>query len=192
MPYRERLNHYKRHFARADGITLFGRDAGVICVEAPNVIPKGRTLDDVWGFVERLQACELDWLWESDAADVPTLLTAATAPELVAELRAREHARYWPRTTLVGADRGCAGEIATADVLPSALRRFAATEQGPVRIVVFQIGGTPEQRIFLPHRRVRAVDDLLAQLGIDPDDAAHRRDYVPQSGITLEALYRAS
>lgn len=192
MPYRERRNHYKRQFARDNGMTLFTRASGVVCVEAPNIIPNRRSLDDVWGFVYALRSRDLDWVWLGGSIEMPVVLSGATEHALIADLRAGEDARHWPHTTLVGVDPGRADELAPPDAFAAALLRFAATEDGPIRIVVFQIGGAPEQRVFLPHQRVRAVDELLTEFGIGPDLAARQCEYVPRSGITLEALYRAS
>ena len=120
---------------------------------------------------------ELEWYWsrarsrpvdDRQFASRPSevLLTPVNAQSinnLIDDFRERDVDGCGRSIQLIAWDRHA--DIRSAEALRSALDTFTEYEQGPLRMVVIQVGDSPEY-IFVPHDPAESVSDVLEELGV--------------------------
>lgn len=127
----------------------------------------------------QLLVSSLDWCWESSpcssrAPNVPwtplpsrplTYLTLEETPALLADLS--EHNERYPRAfSFFGVDLGMGKTILNMSKRKSFLEAFASHAAEPIRVVMVQEGDMDNDYVFVAHKHIEHVHDLLKQWGI--------------------------
>ena len=160
---------------------------------------------NLFGEPDRLRdllSSELDWYWasarprpvedpqfSSRPAEVRmTPVNAQSIDILIDDFRERDVDGYGRTIDLLGCDLNA--DIRSPQALEFALKTFAALEHGPLRIVVIQVGDSPEY-IFVPHHPVESVATLLDGWGIT-SGALATKPYARLHTVKLELLIPGS
>lgn len=184
-------------------ITRYVRDAGVICYELPvfRGLEAGETT-----VVQQLLTRGLHWCWEScrraEAANVEvvgdlpekralTELTTETSATLLADLQEVDTEHDLRFVAVFGVDPGTLGMVMDPYQfhLRQALEHFVRFQQGPIRVVLIQIGDKNEDYVFVPHEPLEPVKKLLEAWGIVPEAAVKNRRYFSLGVASLESSY---
>jgi hypothetical protein len=149
-------------------------------------------------FAHQLLSSNLDWYWYSerlqpdadvpDSSDLPdirpwTQLRADNVGLLTAEIQVWGKSDEGRNVVILGVDPSAVTMPVDEAQIRAALRSFATREEGPVRIVLIQIGDQPQEFLFIPRKSVGPVNSLLETWGIRPDivrrdsDLAHLEAY---------------
>ncbi len=160
------------------------RDKGAICYRTPIFEPT-----PIIGVPELLLSSGLSWMWESspglldaEAATyyMPersmTMLTWETASSLIADLEERVD-DYGRAVSIFGYDPDISDLLLDPARRHVALQEFAALEQGPIRIILFQEPDSPSDYVFVPHSPVEHVAQLLDHWGISQDGLGEKSPY---------------
>ncbi len=181
-------------------VTAYLRDRGVICYEAP-LFDDQRLLA---GIPQQLLSTGLDWYWESartaeagDSSQVRNLpptrpltqLTHDSVTSLHADLRDRDVDGYGRFVAIVGVDPDTTRSPLDHARLRTALEAFIEREEGPIRIVVCQIGDTPRDYIFAPHDPIEPVRGLLEGWQVIPSAIRKTYPYEKLRTVKLESLF---
>ncbi|CUU10333.1 hypothetical protein GBSOP10_10679 [Armatimonadetes bacterium GBS] len=151
---------------------------------------------------EHLLSSGLAWCWQSGrdaplAPDSPiqylpekrplTRLTRDNKQELSDEFRERDIEGYGRFITIIGCDMEAVETLLDVSQMRQALKAFADTETPPVRMVLNQITDSAAVHIFVPHRPVQAIQNLLWVFEI-PTWVRQVRPYRQLWGAKLEEV----
>jgi len=182
-------------------VVLYSRERGPVCYEIP-LFGEEHTLGER---TRQLLSSGLDWHWVSArarAADGPserpslpetrelTPLTPESVASLVADLKERDIDGYG-RTVLLAGAEPARPDAAPAAAFEEALRAFSERGDGPVRIVVVQIGDSPAEHVFVPHQPPAQVVQLLRSWRILPNAPGKIRPYDELRLASLESALRS-
>ena len=174
---------------------FYTRETGPVCWEAV-VFPA--PADPAAALARELRESGLAWQWESARphpeqettdASLPavrplTPLDEASEGELLRDLAETDQDDY----------RRFVALFATDDPLPpeglrAALEAFCRREEGPLRAVVVQVGDSPAEHVFVPHRPAPEVSALLDRWGLTAGPPPPERPYRRLWTASLESLY---
>lgn len=114
-----------------------------------------------------------------------TELTVSTKKVFVDDFLERDVDGYGRSAFVLGTDQG--QSFITMDGLKKALERFADHEEGPIRVVIIQVGDSPEY-VFVPHEPTESVARLLRNWGVDSPNKITKRPYERLHLVKLESL----
>lgn len=182
---------------------VYIRNRGPICYEVP-LFDNHALLAEL---PRQLLSSDLSWCWESmrlgpmastsDVPDLPpkrpvTQLTLGNAASLIGDFRERNIDGYGRFVAIFGVDPDTVVTLLDEARLRSALYNYSTQEEGPIRIVLIQIGDQINDYIFVPHRPIEPVSRLLETWGIHPAAVYKTRRYKKLGVVTLESLYGLS
>lgn len=177
---------------------LYTRKDRPICYETP-VLGKETQISALPG---QLLSSGLGWCWESERTDgvasdwahlgLPdkrqmTELTAENTALLQNDLRERNVDDYGRAIGIFGGDPEAISTLLDEATFRAALAAFSHREEGPIRIVIVQIGDSPVDDIFVPNQPCERVRKLLETWNIGPHTVRKTRRY--PKGRLLEAIY---
>jgi hypothetical protein len=119
-----------------------------------------------------------------------TQLTAENTALLQNDLRERNIDDYGRAIGIFGVDSTAVSTLLDEAGFRTALQAFSGREEGPIRIVILQIGDHPSDHIFVPHEPCERVKRLLEAWSIGPKTVRQTRRYGRNK--LLEAIYELS
>ena len=175
-------------------MTAYLRDRGPICYEKQIFdIDKESLLE----FTERLLASGLTWHWESQPAHkeyggvkrAATMLTSNVVPDFIDDLLEEDADGYGRAIALFGLDPDRESTVFDEAARQEMLAEFTQSEEGPIHAVIIRIEDIRDQYIYVRHRPIEPVGDLLASWEITSSTKMHTRHYEKLRGARLEVLY---
>lgn len=157
--------------------TLYTREKGPICYEIRLFCwdaPAER-------FLEQVLRSSVRWYWESSRRYEPnavsaqlglpanrgvTLLTEASADEFMQDLKERDVSGDMRFIVLYGLDPAVSPSSQVTVWLHDALQEFLRKEQGPLWMVIIQIGDCNYEQVFVTHAPPAPILELLRAWGI--------------------------
>jgi hypothetical protein len=181
-------------------VSIFKRDDGVICYVAP-IFGDKRCVYELPSYLlslgvpcywasERSGAVALD----SEAQDLPanrgfTLLIENNASSLVQDFLEHDIDGDGRFITIVAMDGSRSSQPLDYILLQPTLERFAAHEEGPIRMVMVKLNDTFNAHIFVPHKPIETVGMLLVDLGLTSSTNREIRSYKSLRLAKLESLF---
>ena len=146
---------------------------------------------------------ELSWLWQSKRVRTvapggpqlpekrsPTLLDEHSASVFLEDALERDVDGYGRFLAVFGVDTNAVPSITDESSLKAALTQFSRTEEGPIRIVIVQIGDSVLEHIFVPHKRIGPVERLFEAWGINESAINWKLSYKTLFLARLESLFK--
>ncbi len=144
----------------------FTREAGPICYELP-------VFGDPAAGVARLTGSPFVWYWESARRERPAPFASRrlerldeSAARLLEALAHRDADELGLFVAAYGVHADAA-PVRDAATITDHLRDFAAARQGPLEVVIVQLGDAPEEHLFVDRHPSPAAGELLRRLGAD-------------------------
>ncbi len=183
-------------------MAIYLRDHGPICYEVP-VFADPLVRKEL---PTQLLLSDLNWLWESgrrhdidethSAFDtlLPnkrfiTLLTQNNVNLFLADLEERDVDGYGRWIHLFGVDQTSERAMLKPSEILSFLHEFSTNESGPIRIVIVQVSDIENEYMFMPHKPITEVVDLLKLWGTKWSLDQNRRKYKDLRSATLESTF---
>lgn len=182
-------------------LTVYLRENGPICYEVEVLPMNDRQSLDKW--TSELFDIKLTWYWESGRARPkvkhsqysylpefrpPTILDISTKEIFLDDLSERDVDEYARFIVIFGVDSNSQTPISDVTHLKSALREFLTLERSQIRIIIIQIGDSPWENVFVPHRPAQPVKQVLRKWGIDESLIRRKRSYEELYNAKLELL----
>ena len=178
-------------------VLRYWRDSGAICFELPLLGPYGRSPQD---FVEQLLQSDLEWLWISEtrpldrnhpddvAARALTRLRASTAHSLIADFSERDPDGYGRFVALFGIQN--VPETLESRWMREELKRLIGEQDGALRLVVLQIGDTPNEYVYVRRNPSGGAARMLQQWGVGEAGPFKEKKYRALRAVALEKVFR--
>ena len=172
------------------------RDNGPICYE---ILYFDR--NDLLGFADKLFSVNLDWYWmtngsgdswpDNSLASRPiTKLSPEKLDAFCNDFLERNLSGYNRFISIFGLNKN--HQSFNEEGLNDAIENFSIYEQGPIQIVILQIGDSNYDQIFVPHAIGEQAKKLLESWEITPERIEKKYKYKRLSLATLESLFDIS
>ena len=170
----------------------YSHPLGPICFEA-----------NLFGAEENLVALEnslkgsdLDWFWASAPRPIVNSdrdskhrklarVADKSVPQLIADFRERDSDGYGRSIVLMGCEKGC--RLSSRRELALALEAFSKREEGPLLLLVIQVGDSPEY-VYVTHQVPDSVSTILQQWQVNASDVKEELPYEKLNQLKLETV----
>lgn len=172
--------------------TKYSRFNGPICFES-NVFGAEENLV---ALEKSLPSSELDWFWASASRSIAisdseskdrrlTRVDDKSVAQLIADFRERDSDGYGRSIVLMGCEKGC--QLSSRTELALALEAFTKREEGPLLLLVIQVGDSPEY-VYVPHQFPDSVSTILQEWQVDASDVEKELPYERLNLLKLETV----
>lgn len=118
-----------------------------------------------------------------------TILPKDNTCSLAQQLRERDQDGYGRFVALMGMELHNAPSRIDPNAAWTVLRDFSSYESGPIKIVIVQLGDSPNELIFFTHNPPVAVQRLISSWEIDPKKVKRIKPYKCLHEASLEKMY---
>ncbi len=155
-------------------------------------------------WTKRLLSVELSWYWESARSGPPedssqytylpeerslTLLDMNNVKTFLDDLSERDIDGYARFIAIFGLDVDASPSSLGSAQFRSMVSNFLKHEEGPIRVVVIQIGDSPWEQVYVTHNPIESVRRLLECWEITSSAINRKRPYEQLNTAKLESVY---